>query len=92
MQLTSLPRGSGEAELMGLLPIFYVYDYIEQSEQWGKIKEFGNGIFLKRKIEQGKSCFILGQMFKDIKQSLHASDTLAYDDVDDEGDLNVCRC
>ncbi|XP_047674014.1 complement C5 isoform X2 [Tachysurus fulvidraco] len=53
MQLTSLPRGSGEVELMGLLPIFYVYDYIEQSEQWGKIKEFGNSILLKRKLKHG---------------------------------------
>ncbi|XP_060763103.1 complement C5 [Neoarius graeffei] len=53
IQLTSLPRGSGEVELIGLLPIFYVYDYIEQSEQWGKIKEFGNTILLKRKLKQG---------------------------------------
>ncbi|XP_060739297.1 complement C5 [Tachysurus vachellii] len=53
MQLTSLPRGSGEVELMGLLPIFYVYDYIEQSEQWGKIREFGNSILLKRKLKHG---------------------------------------
>ncbi|KAK3514717.1 hypothetical protein QTP70_028333, partial [Hemibagrus guttatus] len=53
MQLTNLPRGSGEAELMGLLPIFYVYDYIQQSEQWGKIAEFGNSILLKRKLKQG---------------------------------------
>ncbi|TST10017.1 Complement C5 [Bagarius yarrelli] len=53
MQLTNLPRGSGEAELVGLLPIFYVYDYIEQSEQWGKISKFGNTILLKRKLKQG---------------------------------------
>ncbi|KAG7318452.1 hypothetical protein KOW79_018207 [Hemibagrus wyckioides] len=53
MQLTNLPRGSGEVELMGLLPIFYVYDYIEQSEQWGKIMEFGNNILLKRMLKQG---------------------------------------
>ncbi|XP_026795914.2 complement C5 isoform X1 [Pangasianodon hypophthalmus] len=53
MQLTSLPRGSGEVELMGLLPIFFVYDYIEQSEQWGKISEFGNSILLKRKLKEG---------------------------------------
>lgn len=70
MKLTNLPRGSGEVELMGLLPIFYVYDYIEQSEQWGKIGEFGNSIFLKRKMQQGKSCFMLDQMLEDIKQSL----------------------
>lgn len=58
MQLSSLPRGSGEVELMGLLPIFYVYDYIEQSEQWGKIREFGNSILLKRKLKHGRSYFI----------------------------------
>lgn len=57
MQLTNLPRGSGEVELMGLLPIFYVYDYIEQSEQWGKIREFGDSVLLKRKLKQGRSCF-----------------------------------
>lgn len=54
MQFTNLPRGSGEVELMGLLPIFYVYDYIEQSEQWGKIREFGNSIYLKRQLKQGR--------------------------------------
>ncbi|XP_017307260.1 complement C5 [Ictalurus punctatus] len=53
VQLTSLPRGSGEMELIGLLPIFYVYDYIEQSEQWGRIREFENPILLKRKLNQG---------------------------------------
>ncbi|KAM9446334.1 complement C5 [Clarias gariepinus] len=52
-QLTNLPRGSGEVELMGLLPIFYVYDYIEQSEQWGKIRGFENSVFLKRKLNEG---------------------------------------
>ncbi|KAF4074480.1 hypothetical protein AMELA_G00239810 [Ameiurus melas] len=53
VQLTSLPKGSGEMEIMGLLPIFYVYDYIEQSEQWGKISKFGNHILLKRMLNQG---------------------------------------
>lgn len=56
-------------ELIGLLPIFYVYDYIEQSEQWGKIREFGNTILLKRKLKQGKSCFTLDRMLKEIKPS-----------------------
>lgn len=70
IKLTNLPRGSGEVELMGLLPIFYVYDYIEQTEQWGKIREFGNGIFLKRKMQQGKSCFMLDQMLWDIKYNI----------------------
>lgn len=69
VQLTSLPRGSGEMELIGLLPIFYVYDYIEQSEQWGRIREFENPILLKRKLNQGRSCFILDQMLEDIKPS-----------------------
>lgn len=86
MQLTSLPRGSGEVELMGLLPIFYVYDYIEQTEQWGTISEFGNSILLKRKIKEGRSYFILDQMRH------HASDTLAYVEGAPHEDLNICTC
>ncbi|XP_043096088.1 complement C5 [Puntigrus tetrazona] len=34
-QLTNLPRGSAEVELMGLLPIYYVYHYLEKTEKWG---------------------------------------------------------
>uniref|UniRef100_A0A671SI59 NTR domain-containing protein n=1 Tax=Sinocyclocheilus anshuiensis TaxID=1608454 RepID=A0A671SI59_9TELE len=33
-QLTNLPRGNVEMELMALLPIYYVYHYLEKAEKW----------------------------------------------------------
>ncbi|NXS27545.1 CO5 protein, partial [Pomatostomus ruficeps] len=32
--LTSLPRGSAEAELMSVVPVFYVFRYLEESDNW----------------------------------------------------------
>nr|XP_055056558.1 complement C5 isoform X1 [Misgurnus anguillicaudatus] len=54
-QLTTLPRGSAEVELMGLLPIFYVYHYLESTENWdilGKEAAASN-MELKRKMKDG---------------------------------------
>ncbi|KAI4892637.1 hypothetical protein NFI96_021635 [Prochilodus magdalenae] len=53
MQLINLPRGSAEVELLGLLPVFYVFDYIEQSEQWEQLGATVNSIDLKRKMKEG---------------------------------------
>ncbi|XP_026108101.1 complement C5-like [Carassius auratus] len=33
-QLTSLPRGNAEMELMALLPVYYVYHYLDKTEKW----------------------------------------------------------
>lgn len=32
--LANLPRGSAETELMNIVPVFYVYDYLERSNSW----------------------------------------------------------
>ncbi|XP_036453933.1 complement C5 isoform X2 [Colossoma macropomum] len=53
MQLINLPRGSAEVELLGLLPVFYVYDYLERTEQWGQLGTAVSSIGLKRKIKEG---------------------------------------
>ncbi|KAA0716325.1 Complement C5 C3 and PZP-like alpha-2-macroglobulin domain-containing protein 4 [Triplophysa tibetana] len=54
-QLTQLPRGSAEVELMGLLPIYYVYHFLESTEQWDILgKEFAvSHKELKRKMNSG---------------------------------------
>ncbi|XP_048849359.1 complement C5 [Brienomyrus brachyistius] len=33
-QLTGLPRGSAEAEIMSILPIYYVFQFLEQTDRW----------------------------------------------------------
>uniref|UniRef100_A0A4W4HR79 Complement C5 n=1 Tax=Electrophorus electricus TaxID=8005 RepID=A0A4W4HR79_ELEEL len=52
-QLTNLPRGSAEVELTGFLPIIYVYDYLEQTEQWGLQGDAVSSTVLKRKMKEG---------------------------------------
>ncbi|XP_014346298.1 complement C5 [Latimeria chalumnae] len=32
--LNNLPRGSGEAELMSIVPVYYVFYYLEKSDNW----------------------------------------------------------
>lgn len=55
-QLTQLPRGSAEVELMGLLPIYYVYHFLESTEQWDILgKEMAaSNVELMRKMNSGK--------------------------------------
>lgn len=38
-QLVNLPSGSAEAELGGLLPLVYVYRYLEAMSLWGILGE-----------------------------------------------------
>ncbi|XP_026068098.1 complement C5-like [Carassius auratus] len=54
-QLTDLPRGSAEVELMGLLPIYYVYHYLEKTDKWGILgKELAaSKKELRRKMQAG---------------------------------------
>uniref|UniRef100_A0A673MFE8 Complement component 5 n=2 Tax=Sinocyclocheilus rhinocerous TaxID=307959 RepID=A0A673MFE8_9TELE len=54
-QLTNLPRGNVEMELMALLPIYYVYHYLEKAEKWdilGK-EAAASEKQLKRKMQAG---------------------------------------
>ncbi|XP_015683531.2 complement C5, partial [Protobothrops mucrosquamatus] len=53
--LTNLPQGSAETELMNVVPVFYVYDYLERSNAW---EIFGSGrtsaeITMLRKMKRG---------------------------------------
>ncbi|XP_007243924.3 complement C5 isoform X2 [Astyanax mexicanus] len=52
MKLLTLPRGSAEVELLSLLPVFYVYDYLERAEEWGHVGDISSA-GLKRKMEEG---------------------------------------
>ncbi|XP_067263766.1 complement C5 [Chanodichthys erythropterus] len=54
-QLTNLPRGNAEMELMGLLPIYYGYHYLEKTEKWDILgKELAaSEKELKRKMQAG---------------------------------------
>ncbi|KAK7173715.1 hypothetical protein R3I93_003515 [Phoxinus phoxinus] len=54
-QLTNLPRGNAEMELMRLLPIYYVYHYLDKTEKWdilGK-ESAASEKELKRKMQAG---------------------------------------
>ncbi|XP_051531363.1 complement C5-like isoform X2 [Myxocyprinus asiaticus] len=54
-QLTNLPRGSAEMELMALLPVYYVYHYLESTERWGILGQEASASHkeLKRKMQAG---------------------------------------
>ncbi|XP_058633230.1 complement C5 isoform X1 [Onychostoma macrolepis] len=54
-QLTNLPRGSAEVELTGLLPIYYVYHFLEKTEKWGILgkEAAASEKELKRKMQAG---------------------------------------
>uniref|UniRef100_A0A670YCG7 Complement C5 n=1 Tax=Pseudonaja textilis TaxID=8673 RepID=A0A670YCG7_PSETE len=54
--LANLPQGSAERELMNIIPVFYVYDYLERTDSWDI---FGSDrtsaeITLLRKMKRGK--------------------------------------
>lgn len=55
--LAHLPRGSAETELMNIVPVFYVYDYLERTSSWTIFgSERTNAeITLLRKMKRGKS-------------------------------------
>lgn len=54
--LTNLPKGNAEAELMSIVPVFYVYHYLETGDHWNTF--FQNPViekqYLKRKLKEGK--------------------------------------
>lgn len=57
--LTHLPKGNAEAELMSVIPVFYVYHYLEAGNNW-KIF-YPNSLtkkeYLKKKIKEGKKIY-----------------------------------
>ncbi|XP_036117220.1 complement C5 [Molossus molossus] len=52
--LTNLPKGNAEAELMSVVPVFYVYHYLEAGHHWNI---FSNSAtekqYLKKKLKEG---------------------------------------
>ncbi|XP_031426628.1 complement C5 [Clupea harengus] len=54
-QLVNLPRGSAEKELMGLLPLYYVYHYMETGNRWANLGPQATDIKadLKTKMKEG---------------------------------------
>lgn len=59
--LTHLPKGNAEAELMSVVPVFYVFHYLEAGNNWNifstnSLTEKQN---LKRKLKEGKKKSIL---------------------------------
>ncbi|NXA34849.1 CO5 protein, partial [Eudromia elegans] len=53
--LTSLPKGSAEAELMSIVPVFYVFHYLEQSNNWHLLgpKTLSSRTEMRRKMKEG---------------------------------------
>ncbi|XP_058842784.1 complement C5-like isoform X3 [Acipenser ruthenus] len=71
-QLTSLPRGSGEAELMSIAPIYYVFHFLEKSEKWEMLgpDSFTNRLELRRKLKQGIASILSFQNKGDYSYSM----------------------
>uniref|UniRef100_A0A8D2PIM5 Complement C5 n=1 Tax=Zosterops lateralis melanops TaxID=1220523 RepID=A0A8D2PIM5_ZOSLA len=53
--LTSLPRGSAEAELMSIVPVFYVFRYLEESDNWHLLgpETLSSRTQMRRKMKEG---------------------------------------
>ncbi|XP_025950252.2 complement C5 isoform X1 [Dromaius novaehollandiae] len=53
--LTNLPKGSAEAELMSVAPVFYVFHYLEQSNNWHILgpKTLASRTEMRRKMKEG---------------------------------------
>ncbi|XP_071013377.1 complement C5 [Oncorhynchus clarkii lewisi] len=54
-QLVNLPSGSAEGEIMRVLPIYFVYHYLETTGRWDimGLEEHNSPLELKRKIREG---------------------------------------
>ncbi|KFO99132.1 Complement C5, partial [Calypte anna] len=53
--LTNLPKGSAEAELMSIAPVFYVFHYLEASENWHLLgpETLTSRTQMRRKMKEG---------------------------------------
>uniref|UniRef100_W5ME05 Complement C5 n=1 Tax=Lepisosteus oculatus TaxID=7918 RepID=W5ME05_LEPOC len=54
-QLTSLPSGSAEVELMGIVPVYYVFHYLEKTNQWDILgpDSLSRRLELKKRLKEG---------------------------------------
>ncbi|NXW58611.1 CO5 protein, partial [Eurystomus gularis] len=53
--LTELPKGSAEAELMSIVPVFYVFHYLEESNNWHLLgaETLTSRTKMRRKMKEG---------------------------------------
>ncbi|XP_010115949.1 PREDICTED: complement C5 [Chlamydotis macqueenii] len=53
--LTNLPKGSAEAELMSIAPLFYVFHYLEKSDNWPLLgpETLTSRTQMRRKMKEG---------------------------------------
>ncbi|NXD75053.1 CO5 protein, partial [Halcyon senegalensis] len=53
--LTDLPKGSAEAELMSIVPVFYVFHYLEESNNWHLLgpETLTSRTRMRRKMKEG---------------------------------------
>uniref|UniRef100_A0A8C3HDF8 Complement C5 n=1 Tax=Chrysemys picta bellii TaxID=8478 RepID=A0A8C3HDF8_CHRPI len=53
--LTNLPKGSAEAELMSIAPVFYVFHYLEKSDNWNLLgpETITSRVTMRRKMKEG---------------------------------------
>uniref|UniRef100_A0A8C0IKC7 Complement C5 n=1 Tax=Chelonoidis abingdonii TaxID=106734 RepID=A0A8C0IKC7_CHEAB len=53
--LTNLPKGSAEAELMSIAPVFYVFHYLEKSNNWNLLgpETITSRVNMRRKMKEG---------------------------------------
>lgn len=59
--LTHLPRGSAEAEIMSVVPVFYVFHYLEAGNHWNIFypDSLARKQSLQKKIKEGKKKFYM---------------------------------
>lgn len=77
--LTHLPRGSAEAEIMSVVPVFYVFHYLEAGSHWNMFypDSLARKQSLQKKIKEGKKkCFICH--LTDLKQVFYFLKCLNY--------------
>ncbi|XP_051962068.1 complement C5-like isoform X2 [Xyrauchen texanus] len=75
-QLTNLPRGSVEMELMALLPVYYVYHYLESTERWGILGQEASASHkeLKRKMQAGITSIMSFKLTQEFAYSMWSNE------------------
>uniref|UniRef100_A0A8D0HHQ9 Complement C5 n=1 Tax=Sphenodon punctatus TaxID=8508 RepID=A0A8D0HHQ9_SPHPU len=54
-RLVTLPKGSAEAELMSVVPVFYVFHYLEKADRWDILgpEQLTSRVNLRRQMKEG---------------------------------------
>ena len=54
--LTDLPKGGAEAEFMSIAPVFYVFRYLEESNNWRLLgpETLTSRTQMRRKMKEGR--------------------------------------